>query len=432
MKIKSLQVVLIMVLFFLTSLSCSRDMSLFQKSSPWQQYSSRLESADLFQSKSGKYWLMVSEKALEQPLEMNLPFRVDGSFKSKSIEAHGYAFNINEGATLALQVDWEPGDSSLLFLDLFSVESEPMKRIASFAQCGEVCPVNIRNSGRYVLRLQPELLAEGNFSVSVSNAPTYTTFPVQNYNAKAVQSLFGVSRDGGVRSHEGVDIFARKGTFVVAPTKGIVTAVKTGGRGGKSVWLRDLEKGYNLYFAHLDSQYVSFGNWLEPGDIIGTVGNTGNAKTTPSHLHFGVYRGSAIDPFPLIDNINPQPKAPEVELEEELMMVRAAKGNMRKGPSTDFDVVSSLNRNEVLFVDAVSKSWYQVRSATGEKGFMHRSLLGITWDQPMDSTETIVYHQPEMYADDSLRVSLEEFRKIGESRQYSYIADGDNNLYFLP
>ena len=56
--------------------------------------------------------------------------------------------------------------------------------------------------------------------------------------------------------------------------------------------------GQSIYYAHLDSQAVSIGQTVKKGDIVGFMGNTGNAKTTPSHLHFGIYTGSgAIDPI---------------------------------------------------------------------------------------------------------------------------------------
>ena len=54
-----------------------------------------------------------------------------------------------------------------------------------------------------------------------------------------------------------------------------------------------------LYYAHLDQQLVSPGERVNAGEIVGTVGNTGNARTTAPHLHFGIYavgRG-AIDPY---------------------------------------------------------------------------------------------------------------------------------------
>jgi peptidoglycan LD-endopeptidase LytH len=56
------------------------------------------------------------------------------------------------------------------------------------------------------------------------------------------------------------------------------------------------------YYAHLE-RYGDFKalDWVKQGDIIGYVGNTGNAATTPPHLHYGIYTASgAIDPYPLL------------------------------------------------------------------------------------------------------------------------------------
>jgi murein DD-endopeptidase MepM/ murein hydrolase activator NlpD len=73
-------------------------------------------------------------------------------------------------------------------------------------------------------------------------------------------------------------------------------------RGGNIVWLQPLFGNMRLYYAHLDQQFVERGQFVLAGERIGSVGNTGNARTTPPHLHFGVYvrqrgvRGGARDP----------------------------------------------------------------------------------------------------------------------------------------
>jgi murein DD-endopeptidase MepM/ murein hydrolase activator NlpD len=73
--------------------------------------------------------------------------------------------------------------------------------------------------------------------------------------------------------------------------------------GGKVVWLQPLFGNMRLYYAHLDTQLVERGQFVLAGEPVGTVGNTGNAITTPPHLHFGVYvrqpgmRGGAQDPY---------------------------------------------------------------------------------------------------------------------------------------
>jgi hypothetical protein len=75
------------------------------------------------------------------------------------------------------------------------------------------------------------------------------------------------------------------------------------------VFLADPERGHSLYYAHLDRQTVAAGQRVRAGDTVGFVGNTGNARTTAPHLHFGVYRAGegAVDPFPYVDTRRPPP-----------------------------------------------------------------------------------------------------------------------------
>jgi len=116
-----------------------------------------------------------------------------------------------------------------------------------------------------------------------------------------IGSYWGDSRDGGARKHEGIDIFAAKGTAVVAVADGYVLEVTEDGIGGKSVTIQSDDYTWRSYYAHLDQQKVARGQLVKKGQLIGTVGNTGNAKSTPSHLHFGIYDGNiAIDPLPYV------------------------------------------------------------------------------------------------------------------------------------
>jgi murein DD-endopeptidase MepM/ murein hydrolase activator NlpD len=116
-----------------------------------------------------------------------------------------------------------------------------------------------------------------------------------------IGSYWGDSRDGGARKHEGIDIFAAKGTAVVAVADGYVLEVTEDGIGGKAVTIQSDDYNWRSYYAHLDQQKVTRGQLVKKGQLIGTVGNTGNAKSTPSHLHFGIYDGStAIDPLPYV------------------------------------------------------------------------------------------------------------------------------------
>lgn len=124
------------------------------------------------------------------------------------------------------------------------------------------------------------------------------TFPVKGYGTDAVISTFGDKR-GRSRLHEGIDIKAPKGTPVVAACDGFIERIKEGGSGGKQIYLRG-GKGKLFYYAHLNSWSVEEYEAVKAGDVLGTVGDTGNAKGTTPHLHFEVMLGKekkAIDPL---------------------------------------------------------------------------------------------------------------------------------------
>lgn len=88
-------------------------------------------------------------------------------------------------------------------------------------------------------------------------------------------------------THKGVDIFAKKGTEITSPVKGRVVRVSDSERGGKSVIVLDRRLRYH-YMAHLDSISVKRGQRVNQKSLIGTVGNSGNAKGKPPHLHYAI------------------------------------------------------------------------------------------------------------------------------------------------
>lgn len=112
----------------------------------------------------------------------------------------------------------------------------------------------------------------------------------------AFRDDFGYRKPSG-RVHRGVDLYAARGTPVVAPQPGRVEQV-TGGMAGKQVVLHGEERRY--VFAHLD-RFGEDGT-VEAGDVVGYVGTSGNARGSRPHLHFEI-RGpdGPVDPFPLLD-----------------------------------------------------------------------------------------------------------------------------------
>jgi murein DD-endopeptidase MepM/ murein hydrolase activator NlpD len=89
---------------------------------------------------------------------------------------------------------------------------------------------------------------------------------------------------------------------VFAVTSGPLSTRK-GGRGGIALWLHG-DEGNAYYFAHLDgwADGIETGTRVESGDVIGFVGNTGNAAGGAHHNHFQIHpdRGSPINPYPTL------------------------------------------------------------------------------------------------------------------------------------
>lgn len=87
--------------------------------------------------------------------------------------------------------------------------------------------------------------------------------------------------------HMGIDIFAPKGRAVIAATPGLVIYTGDMGRGGDVVMVLG-PKWRVHYYAHLSRIDVSMGAWLDQGETLGLVGDTGNAAGKPPHLHYSI------------------------------------------------------------------------------------------------------------------------------------------------
>jgi murein DD-endopeptidase MepM/ murein hydrolase activator NlpD len=140
------------------------------------------------------------------------------------------------------------------------------------------------------------------YALKLTSLPAPATLPVPVAGVKPAQlaDTWGGARSGG-RRHEGIDIFAKRGTPVLSSTEGIVLRVGANNLGGQVVWVLG-PGGQRHYYAHLDRYGdVRAGMRVMPGSIVGYVGNTGNAAATPPHLHYGIYTvGGAVNPYPLL------------------------------------------------------------------------------------------------------------------------------------
>ena len=151
--------------------------------------------------------------------------------------------------------------------------------------------------------LFPEFLA----AVALAR-DTEVLMTVEGVTLSQVSDTWGAARSEG-RSHEGTDIFAPEGTPVYSATSGYVQRIGANPVGGNIVSVIG-GGGVRYYYAHLFgfAEALEEGQYVTPETLLGYVGNTGNASTTPPHLHLGIYAGEsyltcdwdAENPYPLL------------------------------------------------------------------------------------------------------------------------------------
>lgn len=149
-----------------------------------------------------------------------------------------------------------------------------------------------------------EVLASAKFRADLLNTPEGESgsgflFPIAGPHTFI--NDWGFPRSGG-RRHQGTDIFASIGTPLVAVERGVIYQIKSNSLGGLVLWIRGLS-GTSYYYAHLSAYAnVTEGQLVRPGQLVGYVGDSGNAKGGTPHLHFQVHPngGSATNPYPLL------------------------------------------------------------------------------------------------------------------------------------
>ncbi|GAA4019878.1 M23 family metallopeptidase [Sphingomonas swuensis] len=143
-------------------------------------------------------------------------------------------------------------------------------------------------------------------------APSGLAIPVAGVASSELSDTFTASRGGGRRVHNAIDIMAPRGTPVVSATDGTVEKLYfSRGGGGVTAYVRSPDGLWLHYYAHLDaySPNLREGQRIRRGELVGTVGVSGNANPSGPHLHYAIYRmspgerwyqGAPINPYPLL------------------------------------------------------------------------------------------------------------------------------------
>ncbi len=132
--------------------------------------------------------------------------------------------------------------------------------------------------------------------------------PVAEVEAHQLRDSYHQGRGGG-RVHKAIDIHAQRGTPVLAVADGKILKLYTKGSGGNSIYHLDRDGRTRYYYAHLERFAADLrdGAEVKKGEVIGFVGDTGNATPGDYHLHFSIALLPNLDRWWEGENLNPYP-----------------------------------------------------------------------------------------------------------------------------
>lgn len=325
-------------------------------------------------------WQAAGQRSLRERLHIEPSFQEVVRFNGEDLYAVSYRIDLRRGERLRVDLHRRSG-SGRLFADVFEEippAEKPLYRLAYSPPSSRSFEFTAIADGPHVLRLQPEIGGSNEWDVAF-RSDAIAAFPVEGASRESISSIFGDTRDGGLRDHEGVDIVAPRGTPVVAIADAKVVRIQNTGRGGKVVWLHDSMRNVLYYYAHLDQQQVRPGATVRAGDRIGTVGNTGNARGSTPHLHFGVYntRHRALNPLPFLHARESDMVHEPIDISTlgQWLTVDRDAVRLRAAPSTEAPVIDELLRHSRVLVVGSVRDWHRVRLEDGRSGFVAGFLL---------------------------------------------------------
>jgi murein DD-endopeptidase MepM/ murein hydrolase activator NlpD len=409
----------------------SGPFNLLKPASPHQQYERKLVSSGLDKSTMGGSWISKSNTLLQTAIGIKLPYKETGYFAADKIDGAAFRFRLERGQQLNASLNTQSLAGLAVYMDIWEQKENGEFKLLAFADSlATILQLEAKKTSDYLLRLQPELLGSGSYTLELTIGPSLG-FPLKAANRKLIQSFFGVGRDNNTRRHEGVDIFSAFRTPVIAVAEGTVTRVNQNNLGGNVVWFRPRGKDYTLYYAHLDEQTVSPGQEVVIGDTLGLMGNTGNARTTPPHLHFGIYTSEgAVDPLPFIDPlIVPAPKI-STELNNLNATMRIASKQAELSANQLARGSETLRQNTVVRILAATANQYKVELPNGKAGYV--SGRSLTAAEPI-STKKIAAANSALfdYPDSAAAVKAnltpgQTIKVIGNFEDFQLVSTSDN------
>ncbi|TCD00765.1 hypothetical protein EZ449_19910 [Pedobacter frigidisoli] len=420
-------------------ISCKTgSINLFKADSLHEQYQRKLETAGLDKTAMGAAWINSATSSIEKALTITVPFKEVGYFSAEKIPAAAYKFSAIKGQKLTISSTKKPTETALYLDFWFLPENGKPKLVASADTLNSPLKHDIDDTGNYLIRLQPELLKSIEYTLEITSGPSLA-FPIKSKNSSnSIKSYWGDGRDNNIRKHEGIDIFGTFRSPVLSIAEGTITRVNENNLGGKVVWLRPKGKDYTVYYAHLDEQIATEGQVVKIGDTVGLMGNTGNAKTTPTHLHFGIYTaGGAINPLPFIDPISKLPVNIGVPISNLNKTLRTSmQVKLLSAPQNRANVLANLEAGTIINVNSATGNYYRAELPDGNTGFIQSSDLAQT-SKPLrmikvNPAQIKLYNQPDSLSPVKLNLKAGQWVSIlGIFNNFQLVSDENSQVGWI-
>lgn len=358
-----------------TTLSCSPGSGggVLAKKTDREKYTDRIKTGGGMNSPAVKAWLAAGEYALDYPLGIQNNYSEAGMFSITNSGAHSVFTEVKKGMKISVSLVRRDPANTKVYMDLWrrgdSTTREPRQFIGAADTASNIMEYIAYSDEKLLIRFQKEIGSSGTYRFFLQTGPAFI-FPVRSDVKSNIGSLWGEPRDGGARRHEGIDVFGPKRAPIVAVADGVISEVSDNPIGGKVIFLRPRGTKIRVYYAHLDEQLVTEDKQVSAGEVIGLMGNTGNAINTVPHLHFGIYNnaGGAIDPLHFVKPVKITPKKEyPVPAKNEMVTLKNAMVYNNIFLNTYYVI---LPKNTTVATEAITENHYKVILADGRKGFI--------------------------------------------------------------
>lgn len=378
--LKTLSGLIVLLLVTLVQTSCNPlARGVFSKKTVREKYEEKLQKDSGKSNPVVNAWLNAAEYSLNNPLTIPPTYYEYGKFLATNQTATALKVSVKRGQKLVVKLDKTSIQPYAIYMDLWRAADSTTGKSLEYILAADTAINKLEyiaaKDEKLIVRYQPQLSSTGTYAISISPMPSFT-FPVAASVKSNIGSFWGAGRDAGARKHEGIDIFTVAKSPAVAVADGVITSVSENVLGGKVIFMQPDNSNYNVYYAHLDQQLVTSGQRVKAGEIIGLVGNTGNAKSTAAHLHFGIYTfNGAIDPLAFVEGTkDPAPNFENKILNPEMVTTRQTKVY---ADLLTLLPIATLTKDIVLEAEAFSGKHYRILLPDGRKAFAEAKNLSV-------------------------------------------------------